>query len=72
MKINKLYRTVLLSLILCFVIIGTVNAATFKDLPDDWSKDYITKAAELGFVKGYSDGTFGPDKNVTRFDTMLM
>jgi len=72
MKMNKLYRIVSLSLLLCFVFIGTVNAVTFKDLPNDWSKDFITRAAELGFVKGYSDGTFGPDKNVTRFDAMLM
>lgn len=72
MKKNKLYRIILLSLILCFVIISTVNAVTFKDLPNDWSKEFITRAAELGFVKGYSDGTFGPDKNVTRFDSLLM
>ncbi len=72
MKKNKLYRIVILSLILCFVFISTINAVTFTDLPEDWSKDYITKAAELGFVKGFNDGTFGPDKNVTRFDSVLM
>ena len=74
MKKNKLYRIILLSLILCFVFISTVNAAViFKDMPNDgWSDEYIKKAAELGLVKGSPDGTFGPDKNVTRFDSLLM
>jgi hypothetical protein len=73
MKVNKLHKIILLSLILCFIFIGSVNAATtFSDLPNDWSKDFITRASELDFVKGFNDNTFGPDKNVTRFDSMLM
>lgn len=72
MKMNKLYKSILLSLVLCFIFISTVNAVIFTDLPNDWSKDFITRAAELGFVKGFDDNTFGPDKNVTRFDSMLM
>lgn len=71
MKMNKLYRIVSLSLLLCFVFIGTVSAVTFKDLPNDWSKDFITRAAELGFVKGFDDGTFEPDKDVTLLQSIL-
>ncbi|GLX66145.1 S-layer homology domain-containing protein [Paenibacillus glycanilyticus] len=38
-----------------------------------WAKDAITRAAQLGFVTGYPDGTFKPLKQVTRaeFVTML-
>ena len=31
-----------------------------------WSAPYIAKAVELGFVSGYEDGTFKPQKDITR------
>lgn len=73
MRINKLHKIGLLALIFCLMFTTVVSAAvSFSDLPNDWSKSFITRAADLGFVNGFTDGTFGPDKNVTRFDTMLM
>lgn len=46
----------------------------FKDIQAHWAKDEIVEAVNLGFVKGYSDGTFRPEANVTReeFAVMLM
>ena len=46
----------------------------FTDVPaEHWAYDYITRAADLGLVSGYDDGTFRPGKPVTRaqFVTML-
>lgn len=46
----------------------------FSDVPSTyWAHDSISKAAKQGIVSGYTDGTFGPDKRVTRaqFVTML-
>lgn len=41
--------------------------AHFSDVPEDhWAADVITKAATLGWVLGYKDGTFQPDKTLTR------
>ncbi len=37
-----------------------------------WSKKYVSKACEMGIVKGYSDNTFKPDKNVTRAELFTM
>lgn len=74
MKKNKIHRIGLLVLTFCLIFTSVASATTvsFSDLPNNWAKDYIVRAAELGIIKGYTDGTFGPTKNVTRFDTMLM
>ncbi|MFC3770113.1 S-layer homology domain-containing protein [Paenibacillus sp. GCM10012303] len=44
------------------------------DIEGHWAKPEITKAVELGIVFGYEDGTFKPEKGVTRaeFAVMLM
>lgn len=44
-----------------------------SDVADHWAKASIEKAAALGFVNGYEDGTFKADRKVTRgeFSTML-
>ena len=74
MKRNKIHRIVIMTLVLCLIFTTVASAITvsFTDISKSWAKDYIIKAAELGLVKGYTDGTFGPTKNVTRFDSMLM
>lgn len=39
----------------------------FNDISENyWGKNSIIKLAEKGIVKGYSDGTFKPYKNITR------
>ena len=35
------------------------------DIKGHWAEDYIGVAAELELLKGYSDGTFKPDKEVS-------
>lgn len=41
-------------------------AASFTDINNNWARDYINEAKNLGIIGGYADGTFGPNKNVTR------
>ncbi|MGP1441676.1 MAG: S-layer homology domain-containing protein [Anaerovoracaceae bacterium] len=46
----------------------------FTDVSDSfWGADSIARAAKSGIIKGYEDGSFRPDNNVTRaeFVTML-
>lgn len=43
---------------------GTIN--TFSDIEGHWAKNWITKAVSSGFVSGYQDGTFKPDRTITR------
>ena len=40
--------------------------AVFSDIGNHWAKNWIEKAVKLGFVSGYKDGTFKPDKTITR------
>lgn len=49
-------------------------ASRFADVPEGyWSHDQIERAAELGLISGYADGSFRPGASVTRaqFVTML-
>jgi len=42
----------------------------FSDASEHWATDFIAAAEEFGFVDGYEDGTFRPDKYVTRAEAM--
>ena len=37
-----------------------------------WAANAIARTADLGWINGYPDGTFGPDKTVTRAELMAM
>ncbi|MDO4541768.1 MAG: S-layer homology domain-containing protein, partial [Bacillota bacterium] len=47
--------------------------AGFTDTAKHWAKNFINKAAEIGIINGYPDGSFKPDSNITRAEaTQLM
>ena len=48
-------------------------AIAFSDTNGHWAEDWINRAVEIGILKGYTDGRFGPNDNVTRaqFVTVL-
>ena len=48
------------------------SSGTFSDIGDCWAKDYIERAAALGWAKGYSDGTFRPNNHITRAEAMCI
>lgn len=46
---------------------GENSVGEFKDVSDrHWAKAAINQAVEQGYASGYPDGTFRPDKNITR------
>ena len=45
---------------------------SFTDLSGHWAKTYVELAAGNGWIEGYPDGTFGPDKKITRAETVTM
>ncbi|MBY9081184.1 DUF2252 family protein [Paenibacillus sp. HN-1] len=53
----------------------TASVISFRDVPESsWSAFAVGVASQIGFVKGYGDGTFHPNADVTRaeFATMLV
>ena len=45
---------------------------TFSDISGHWGESYILTAAGEGWVTGYEDGTFAPDKYITRAEAMTI
>ncbi len=42
----------------------------FSDIDGHWAKDYILSAVKAGWIDGYPDGTFQPNKAITRAEAM--
>jgi uncharacterized protein YjdB len=64
--------TFLIGLISPAVATGNEVAAGLTDISDHWAKDKITQWVSKGLVSGYTDGTFKPDKSITRAEFMTL
>lgn len=51
---------------------GTGAVDKFNDISGHWARTFINKAAAAGIISGYSDGSFGPNKEITRAETVVM
>ena len=71
-------KTKLLSVALCIaLVLSTISisvmAITFDDVSNDyWAKDYIYKMADAGYIKGYEDGKFLPEKAISKIECLLL
>lgn len=64
----------LLTMLLGGACIATASAdVTFSDVRGHWGETYVYSGVQKGYIKGYTDGTFKPDKTVSRaeFSKML-
>ena len=48
------------------------GGATFPDLVGHWAKEEVERAVSLGWIMGYEDNTFRPDKAITRAEAVTM
>lgn len=49
-----------------------VNTKTFSDINGHWAQKSIELAAGNGWINGYTDGTFCPNKSIIRAETFAM
>jgi hypothetical protein len=65
-----LTRAEIATIITQLMDLGTASSiadlATFPDTISHWAKTYISNASKSGIMLGYPDGTFMPDRPVTR------
>lgn len=71
-KFGKHGAIALFSLCICMICCFAVNAAELTDINGHWAKEYIEYGVEKGYISGYEDGTFLPDKTVTRAEFSKM
>lgn len=49
------------------------RACSFPDVSrDHWAYEFIATATNAGWIAGYTDGTFGPDRTITRAEAMTI
>ena len=55
-------------------LMGTnvTTESTFTDIDGHWAKEDIEFAASVGWVRGYPDGTYRPQDNITRAEFMTL
>ncbi|WP_394267429.1 S-layer homology domain-containing protein [Anaerotignum sp.] len=44
----------------------------FSDIDGHWAANQINRAAEKGWISGYPDGTFGPNRYITRAEAVTL
>lgn len=75
MKNRFLSVIVAISMIITCVASAAFAENAFPDVlsPDhDWAAEQIKEMTDLGIIKGYTDGTFKPDKSVSRIEAFLL
>ena len=73
MELKKLI-SLFLTVMLVVGSIATVSAASFPDIEKrhNWAEDAIDDMVSRGILKGYTDGTFKPDKAVSHLETLII
>ena len=51
---------------------GAEADSNFTDISGHWAEKEIARASVLGWIRGYSDGTFRPDNRITRAEAVTM
>jgi hypothetical protein len=73
-KKNNKFVSILSIIAILFALspISAFAATPPNDIADHWAKDQIQSWVDSGYIKGYPDGTFKPDNNITRAEFMTI
>ena len=72
--LNWLKRSLGALLALCMLVslVPTALAADRSEFEGHWASESLTYFADQGWLKGYKDGTYRPDNNITRAEFMTI
>lgn len=65
---KEITRAELAKMIDIFEALKEVEAKKFTDVKGHWAEEYIYTAVSKGWLKGYTDGSFKPDRKMTRME----
>lgn len=71
-KISKIALVAFTALATASVVALSASAAKFKDVDGHWAQKSIEYGVENGYISGYPDGAFLPEKTVTRAEFSKM
>ena len=69
---NEITRAEFSKIVAKAFAIRPTGKAQFKDIDKSWAKAYIIALSEHGIVKGFPDGTFRPNRKITRAELVAM
>lgn len=70
---NKITRAEMSTIISRFIDLSEVNGdPSYPDIDNHWAEGYINAIDKEELVQGYEDGTFRPDKEITRAETVTI
>ncbi|MGE4485824.1 MAG: S-layer homology domain-containing protein [Oscillospiraceae bacterium] len=68
---KKRVMALLLSAVLAVSFSVPAFAATYPDLEGHWARENMEDLAARGYLSGYTDGTMGPEKNITSCEALV-
>ena len=73
MKVKRLLSGLLaLVMVLTATILPASAATTFPDIQKHWAKSYIEAMTAVGMFKGYEDGNFKPENQLTTAEALAL
>ena len=71
-KYKKFVATAATATLVASAIVPVASAASFSDTTGNTHEAAISTLADAGIIKGYADGTFKPNKELTRSDVVKL
>ena len=70
---KKIISMLLASALAASTVVTVMAKNTFSDVTDKhWAKEYVEDMAERGLISGYDDGTYKPERDVSRMDAFAL
>ncbi|WP_107839197.1 S-layer homology domain-containing protein [Metasolibacillus meyeri] len=71
-KYKKFVATAATATLVASAIVPAASAASLSDIADNTHKEAINALVDAGIISGYPDGTFQPNKQLTRSDVVKL